>query len=176
MISSGIFRSSPPEVFLGIGVLKICSQFRGEHSCWSVISIESLVPFLYPLKTSDVFSGYIEITVRHGCSLVNLLHIFRPSFYKNTSERLLLDFSAISFINMQHFFWYAITLTKTNFFKRTFTYSERVSNECFCIIFGVEFLLFIIWMFSNYSAKKKKIIFKEVVISVKYFTTKRTIL
>ena len=33
---------------------------------------------------------FIEITLLHGCSPVNLLHIFRAPFYKNTSEWLLL--------------------------------------------------------------------------------------
>ena len=37
----------------------------------------------------------IEITLRHGCSLVNLLHIFRTTFTKNTSRWLLLIFSEI---------------------------------------------------------------------------------
>ena len=32
----------------------------------------------------------IEITLRRGCSPVNLLHIFRASFPKNTYEELLL--------------------------------------------------------------------------------------
>ena len=31
-------RSSRPEEFLGKGVLKICSKFKGEHPCRSVIS------------------------------------------------------------------------------------------------------------------------------------------
>ena len=35
-------RSSPSEVFLGKGVLKICSKFTGEHSCRSAISIKLL--------------------------------------------------------------------------------------------------------------------------------------
>ena len=35
-------------------------------------------------------SNFIEITLRHGCSPVNLLHIFRTPFAKNTSGRLLL--------------------------------------------------------------------------------------
>ena len=35
-------RSSHPEVFLGKGVLKICSQFTGETSCRSAISIKLL--------------------------------------------------------------------------------------------------------------------------------------
>ena len=33
---------------------------------------------------------FIEITLLHGCSPVNLLHIFRNPFTRNTSERLLL--------------------------------------------------------------------------------------
>ena len=36
-------------------------------------------------------SSFIEITLRHGCSPVNLLHIFRTPFLKNTSGRLLLN-------------------------------------------------------------------------------------
>ena len=36
-------------------------------------------------------SNFIEITLWHGCSPVNLLHIFRTSFLKNTSGWLLVD-------------------------------------------------------------------------------------
>ena len=39
---------------------------------------------------NKVASNFIEITLRHGCSLVNLLQIFRTPFPKNTSGRLLL--------------------------------------------------------------------------------------
>ena len=35
-----IIRSSHPEVFLGKGVLRICTKFTGEHPCVSVISIK----------------------------------------------------------------------------------------------------------------------------------------
>ena len=35
-------------------------------------------------------SDFIEITLRHGYSPMNLLHTFRTPFTKNTSERLLL--------------------------------------------------------------------------------------
>ena len=38
-------------------------------------------------------SNLTEITFRRGCSPVNLLHIFRPTFTKNTSGLLLLTFS-----------------------------------------------------------------------------------
>ena len=67
-----LFRSSRPKVFLGKDVLKICSKFTGEHSCWSAISIKLL-------------SNFIKIAIRHECSPVNLMHIFRTPFYKNTS-------------------------------------------------------------------------------------------
>ena len=58
------YKSSHPEVFLGKGVLKVCSKFRGEHPCRSAIS------------------NFIEIALRQGCSSGNLLHIFRTPFLK----------------------------------------------------------------------------------------------
>ena len=73
-----IFRSSHPEVFLERDVLKICSKFTGEHPCRSVISIK-------------LQNNFIEMTLQHGCSPVNLLHIFRTSSSKNTSGWLLLN-------------------------------------------------------------------------------------
>ena len=42
-------------------VLKMCSKFTGEHPCRSVISIK-------------LQSKFIEISLRQGCSPVNLLH------------------------------------------------------------------------------------------------------
>ena len=57
------FRSSHSEMFIGKGVLKICSKFTAEHPCRSAISI-------------TLQSNFIEITLRHGCSPVNLLHVF----------------------------------------------------------------------------------------------------
>ena len=71
------FRNSPPEMFLRKGVLKICSKFTGEQPCWIAISIK-------------LQSNFIEIELWHGCSLINLLYIFRAPFPRNTSGRLLL--------------------------------------------------------------------------------------
>ena len=71
-------RSSPPEVFLGKGTLKICSKVAGEQPCRSVISVKLLCHF-------------VEITLQHGCSPVNLLPIFRTPFPKSTSRELLLN-------------------------------------------------------------------------------------
>ena len=71
------FRSSPLDVLLGKGVLKIFSKLTGEHPCRSASSI-------------NLQSNFIEITLRHGCSLVNLLHVFRTPFPKSTSGGMLL--------------------------------------------------------------------------------------
>ena len=62
------------QIYRRIPILKC--DFR-EHTCQSAISIK-------------LQSKFIEITLRHGCSPVNLLHIFRTSFDRNTSGRLLL--------------------------------------------------------------------------------------
>ena len=70
-------RSSHSKVFLGKDVLKICSKFTVNHPCRSAISI-------------NLLCNFIEITLRHGCTHVNLLHIFRTPFYKNTCGWLLL--------------------------------------------------------------------------------------
>ena len=44
-----------------------------------------------------------EITLRHGCSPVNLLHISRTPFTINTSERVLLDIGFCSVLFMENF-------------------------------------------------------------------------
>ena len=77
-LSARRVRSSPPEMFFWKGILKKRSKFTGEHPCWSVISI-------------NLQSNYIKITSGHGCSPVNLLCIFRTSYYRNTSEKLQLS-------------------------------------------------------------------------------------
>ena len=75
-----LYRNSPPEVFPGKGVLNICRKFRREHPCWKVNSIKLLFNF-------------IEITFRHGCSPINLLHIFRTPFPGDISAGLLVVIS-----------------------------------------------------------------------------------
>ena len=104
-------RSSHPEVFLGNGILNICNKFSVEHPCRSVISIK-------------VLSNFIEITLRHGCSPVNLLHVFRKPFTNNNSKRLLLHgiiFNLVenqnAFSLFQSFLVYAILCHRINVFN-----------------------------------------------------------
>ena len=78
-----LFGSSRPEVFLGKVVPKICSKLTGEHQSQNVISIKLLC-------------NVIEIRLWNGCSPVNLLHIFRTHFLKNTYGRLLLTFLSVT--------------------------------------------------------------------------------
>ena len=61
------YRNSHPKVLLAKGVLKICSKFTGENPFRSEISIK------------------LQIALRHGFSPVNLMHIFRTPFPRNTS-------------------------------------------------------------------------------------------
>ena len=70
-------RSHSPKVFLGKGVLKLCSKFTAEHPFLKVILISCF--------------AFIEITLRHGCSPVNLLHILKISLYKSTYGGLFLE-------------------------------------------------------------------------------------
>ena len=70
-------RSSRAEVFLRKGVLKMCCRFTGKRPYRSGILIK-------------LQSNFIGITLRHGSSLVYLLHIFRTTFTENTSGWLLL--------------------------------------------------------------------------------------
>ena len=72
-------RSSSHEVFLGKGVLKICSKIIREHLWRTAIS-------------KKLQGNFIEITLRHGCSLVSLLRSFWTPFAKNISEWLFLRY------------------------------------------------------------------------------------
>ena len=71
-----VIRNSPPEMFLLKGVLKICSKCTGEHPSQSLISTKC--------------NNFFKITLRHWCSPVNVLLIFRMPFPKSTSGGLLL--------------------------------------------------------------------------------------
>ena len=42
------------------------------------------------VASQKLFRNFVEIALRHGCSPVNLLHILRTPFIKNTSGGLLL--------------------------------------------------------------------------------------
>ena len=66
-------RSIHPEAFLEKGLLKHMQK------------IYRRTPM------SNLLCKFIEITLRRGCSPVNLLHIFRTAFPKNTSGWLLLE-------------------------------------------------------------------------------------
>ena len=76
-----MFRSIAPEVLVYEGVLNICSKIAGEDPCGSVVSIIKLL------------GNSMEIILLDGHFPVNLLHILRTPFYKNTFEELLLYMS-----------------------------------------------------------------------------------
>ena len=79
-------QKQPYRGVLGKRCSEIWTKFTGEHPCRSAISMKLL-------------SSFIEIALRHGCSPINLLHIFRTLFPKNTSGWLLLDLVIDVFLN-----------------------------------------------------------------------------
>ena len=95
-------------MFFEKGVLKICSKFTGEHPCRSVISIKLLCNF-------------IEIILLHGFCPVNLLHIFRTPFPRNTSGWLLLHLLSTLIVS-------SLISSSRNYFgncqKQVFKYSK----------------------------------------------------
>ena len=73
------FKKQPYRGVLWKRCSKNMQQITGEHPCQSVIQI-------------NLQSNLIKIALWHGCSPVNLLHIFRKPFPQNIFERLLLKF------------------------------------------------------------------------------------
>ena len=117
-------KSSPPEVFLGKGVLKICSKFiKGT-----------------PMSKCD-FNKVANhtITLRYGCSPVNLLHIFRTTFPKNNSEGLLLSLHvdpSVAFKLVSN------NCTESSFIQRWLTQSNshqiKVKSNCCLFIIMIS--------------------------------------
>ena len=67
----GNIQKQPLGVVLKKSYSENMQQIYRKHLCQSVISIK-------------LQSNFIEITLCHGCFPVNLLHIFRTPFLKNT--------------------------------------------------------------------------------------------
>ena len=102
------FKRSLQKVFLGKGVQKICTKFTWEHQRLSEISIKLLCNF-------------IEITLRHGCSPVNLLNIFRTPFPTKTFGGLLLKIICGQLLlatTFTFFNWFVSRFSSEHFMRR----------------------------------------------------------
>ena len=62
-----------------------------------------------------------EIKIWHGCSPVNLLHIFRTPFYKNTSGGLLLYLGPCQISAMNFFCSSSLTISVKRFHSEAAT-------------------------------------------------------
>ena len=65
------------------------------------ISSSEIMQQIY--RRIKLLCNFIEIALRHGCSHVNLLHIFRTPFPKNTSGRLLLLLQCCLFLQKDRY-------------------------------------------------------------------------
>ena len=108
-------RSSPPEVLLRKGVLKICNKFKEEGPRRSVTSM-------------TLQNNFFEIKLRHRCSPVNLLHIFRTSFPTNTSRGLLLSIVHYYFINLIYTKYFFKQIGNITFRKTIFTFWYTITK------------------------------------------------
>ena len=83
-------------------------------------------------ENTHVEVRFIEIALRHGCSSVNLLDIFRTPFPKNTSGRLLLFLFYVRKQecknNVRFKMWDFLTVNLINLFclAKVFKYSLRI--------------------------------------------------
>ena len=71
-------------------------------------------------RTPKLFCIFIEIALRHGCSSVNLLDIFRTPFPKNTSGRLLLDARSNDSRSNDARFKYKLSKQAIKLYKKTY--------------------------------------------------------
>ena len=106
-----------PEVFLGKGVLKIYSKITAEHPFQKVFSIELLCNF-------------IEITLRHGCSPVNWLHIFRTPYYRNISGGLPLEIYCKGYKKYDYYFMYQKLISSEAAIENYSIYTNKLFYTC----------------------------------------------
>ena len=76
-------RSNPPEVFSVVPSVLWKRYSENMQQIYRKIPIRIVISI-------KLFSNVVEVALRHGCSPVNLLPIFRTPFSKNTSGGLLL--------------------------------------------------------------------------------------
>ena len=112
------FQKQSSEVFLGKGFLKTCSKFTREHACRSVISIK-------------LQSKFIEITLRHGCSPVNLLHLSEYLFLWTAVDSCF--WSLKKYLSL-FYRWFYFLLRKEKHIGRHvyyFVFFWNANNNCF---------------------------------------------
>ena len=122
-------------MFLGKGVLKICSKFTGGHPCRSVISIKLL-------------RNFIEITLRHGCIFLTYSNKFRikvlwlsSTCFKELSSKKLKQLKTLDFC-FENYAWHGM-LTDLIVFTRERTLYLPFSYNTFKEVKFIDFVCFI---------------------------------
>ena len=102
------------------------------------------IRFFKVLVTSPC--NFIEITLRHGCSPVNLLYIFRTPFTKNSFQRLLLKTLFIGLLHSNNqqiniaqkkLRNFLINVCKSSETPDLFTFTKKIRNGKFLIFIAV---------------------------------------
>ena len=73
-------------------------------------------------------ANFIEIALRHGCSPVNLLHIFRTPFPRNTSGWMLLQTDVLDYYSK---YLKLLKVTLIIFYFSLFVRIRYIGNEIY---------------------------------------------
>ena len=76
---------------------------------------------------AEVLCNFIEIALQHGCFSTNLQHIFRTSFPKNTSGRLLLLTAIVSYPGWNKLYFAS---AQTFVYTKMFSVHDRAHKNC----------------------------------------------
>ena len=115
---------------------------------------------IYRRTPMPKWSNFIEITLRHGCSPVNLLHIFRISVFKSTSGWLLLSwiislyFSKTSSNSLSFLNWFCNHLELLTFFfgkywLSSFHGSPDMQIQLFTISWILNEKIYVTWFWQH---------------------------
>ena len=86
--------------------------------------------------SENLQSNFIEITLRHGCSPVNLLYISKTPFPKSTSDRLMLVLQ-FNYFTVRNIFHIQILVI--------FSFSQE--KHSFTLLFYIKIMFFLCFLF-----------------------------
>ena len=120
---------------------------RGVVTQWDMRNLLLGISLTSYSSLSPVNINFIEFSLRHGCSPVNLLHIFRTPFPKNTSGRLLLSMVIRSNVLVKR----GKNIPKSRKKKTWQEHAEFILNWWYSRQTGTKFL---IWLMSRFRILK----------------------
>ena len=82
--------------------------------------------------------NFTEIALWHGCSPVNLLHVFRTPFPKNTSEWLLLQWVLRKLHSCKEVTYFLLQKEEVPHYPKSKIYNFRWKKGCVSVLFTID--------------------------------------